>query len=159
MSLEGRDITLGVENYYSSRGHKVYDVNFGERVDYDEHLEKFINVRGLTCATDNNIFKLLQYDLDHQIFAHSNDPNAPPDFSLVTLHDAERVIDPFGQRVLDFVRNEVHKHTGLTLADFMMLPRHMQDEIVTVIDNERNIRIRETEQATRDAQRDLNSST
>lgn len=158
MSLEGRDLTLGVENYYSSRGSKVYDINFADKLEYDDVLDKFIRVRGLKDASDIAIFRLLHYDLDHDIFIHSNDANAPPDFSLVALHDKEKPIDPFNHRVLDFVRYEIHKHTGLNLADYLLLPRHMQEDIITVIDNERNIRIRETEQATRDAQRDLNST-
>lgn len=85
------------------------------------------------------------YDQAYNIYDHKQDKDNQLSMKLVAMHPREQRVSPFKDTVRKFISYEVAKYTNLTLEEFLNYPRHRQDDIIEIVDEERRKRIEEVQ--------------
>jgi len=84
-------------------------------------------------SVETEIFLRENYDKQFGIFDHDAPGNSNP-LALVSLHPSENVMDysPLKELLDNFSDRDVTKYFGLSLMEFLELPRYITQEIMEV---------------------------
>ena len=96
---------------------------FGEGVSITDELTELLKTAGVLCPSDVEILLRDRYETIYGIHDHSNEINERP-LALVAMHWCEDASTDSAlyERIKLFFGRYVHKHSGLSLAEFLELP-------------------------------------
>jgi hypothetical protein len=118
----------------------VVDVKFNKQIDAtgtettinsDAILLDVLKENVITNSVETKLMLLENYDIHFGIFDHNLYKDRP--YSLIEMHEAERfdLVNPLYEIIERFAQKEVVKHFGLSLTEFLELPR---DEVLKIFE-------------------------